>query len=162
MIANKNNLYRKVRTPDLFDISQLNRIPEDSTPNLTRFHNNEVFVKHQRHQNHSFERFPRSLRPSVTTKQPENPVFRKTAVFLCSDQIRPIPVAESGQKLQKAHLQAKTFHMSLFPRLYDHPLQRYSLEKNRWQTDGRTHRIYRPPTFECSNQIVTGRIQYFK
>ena len=30
---------------------------------------------------------------------------------------------------QKAHLQAKTFHMSLFRGLYDHPLQRYSLEK---------------------------------
>ena len=74
-------------------------------------------------------------------------------------QIRPFPVAESGQNCQKAHLQANTFHMSLFPGLYDHSLQRYSLEKNRWRTDGqtdgqtdgrtdgRTPRIYRPPTF---------------
>ena len=37
-------------------------------------------------------------------------------------------MAESGQNCQKAHLQARTFHMSLFPGLYDHPLQRNSLE----------------------------------
>ena len=31
------------------------------------------------------------------------------------------------------HRQAKTFHISLFPGHFDHPVQRYSLEKNRWQ-----------------------------
>ena len=61
----------------------------------------------------------------------EKPMFRQTADFGHFDQIRPFPVAESGQKCQKAHLQAKTFHMSLFPGLYDNPLQRYSLEKHR-------------------------------
>ena len=61
----------------------------------------------------------------------EKLMFRKTAICGHFGQIRPFPVAESDQKCQKAHLQAKTFHMSLFPGLYDHPLQRYSLEKNR-------------------------------
>ena len=45
-------------------------------------------------------------------------------------QIRPFPVAESGQNCQKAHLQAKTFHLSLFTSLYDHPLQRKNLESS--------------------------------
>ena len=42
---------------------------------------------------------------------------------------RAIWPTSSGQNCHKAHLQAKTFHMSLFPGLYDHPLQRNSLEK---------------------------------
>ena len=61
----------------------------------------------------------------------EKHMFRKTADFGHFGQFRPFPVAEPGRNCQKAHLQAKTFHMSLFPGLYDHPLQRYSLEKNR-------------------------------
>ena len=61
----------------------------------------------------------------------EKLMFRTSAVFGHFGQIRPFPVAESGQNCQKADLQAKTFHMSLFPGLYDHLLQRYSLEKNR-------------------------------
>ena len=60
----------------------------------------------------------------------ETPMFRKTAIFGHFCQIRPFPVIESGQNCQKAHLLAKTFHMSLFPGLYDHPLQRYSLENH--------------------------------
>ena len=44
-------------------------------------------------------------------------------------QIRPFQAAESGQNYQKAYLQAKTFHMSIVPGLYDHLLQRNSLEK---------------------------------
>ena len=61
----------------------------------------------------------------------EKLMFRKNRYFEYFGQIRPFPVAESGQNCQKAHLQVKTFHMSLFTGLYDHPLQRYSLEKNR-------------------------------
>ena len=61
----------------------------------------------------------------------EKLMFRKTADFGHFGQFRPFPVAEPGRNCQKAHLQANTFHMSLFPGLYDHPLQRYSLEKNR-------------------------------
>ena len=67
----------------------------------------------------------------------EKLMFRKTAVFGHFGQIRPFPVAYSDRICQKAHLHAKTFQMSLFSGLYDHPCQRYSLEKNRWQTDGR-------------------------
>ena len=70
----------------------------------------------------------------------EKPMFRKTANFGHFGQIRPFPVTESGQNCQKAHLQVKTFHMSLFPGLYDYSLQSYSLEKNRWRTDRRTDR----------------------
>ena len=39
---------------------------------------------------------------------------------------RPNSAISGGQNCQKA-----TYEMSLFPGLYDHPLQRYSLEKNR-------------------------------
>ena len=93
--------------------------------------------------------FPGLYDHSLQRNSLEKPMFRKTAIFGHFGQIRPFSVAESGQNCQKAHLQAKTFHMSLCPGLYDHSLQRYSLEKNRWQTDrdGRTPRIYRPPTF---------------
>ena len=56
-------------------------------------------------------------------------MFRKTAVFRHFGQFRPFQVAEPGRTRQKAHLQAKTFHMSIFPDLYDHPLQRNNLEK---------------------------------
>ena len=50
-------------------------------------------------------------------------------VFGHFGQIRPFPVAEYGKNCQKADLQVKTFHMSFLPGLYDHPLQRNSLEK---------------------------------
>ena len=33
------------------------------------------------------------------------------------------------RKCQKAHLHTNNIHLNLFPGLYDHPLQRYSLEK---------------------------------
>ena len=39
-------------------------------------------------------------------------------------------------KLSKAHLQAKTVYMSLFPGLYDHSLQRNSLEKPMFRKTG--------------------------
>ena len=79
----------------------------------------------------SFEPIHRSPRPFVAEKQPGKAQVPKNRYFGYFGQIRPFPVAESGQNFQKAHLQAKTFHMSLFPGLYDHSLQRYSLEKNR-------------------------------
>ena len=47
-------------------------------------------------------------------------IFRKTADFGHFGQFRPFPVAEPGRNFQKAH---------------------------RWQTDGRTPRIYRPQPF---------------
>ena len=56
-------------------------------------------------------------------------MFRKTADFGHFGQFRPFPVAEPGRNCQKAHLQAKTFQISLFPGLYNHSLQSYSLEK---------------------------------
>ena len=76
----------------------------------------------------SYEPFPRSLRPSVTKKQPGKAHVSKNRCFRTFWRNSAI---SGGQNCQKAHLQAKTFHMSLFPGLYDHPLQRYSLEKNR-------------------------------
>ena len=77
----------------------------------------------------SYEPIPMSLRPSVTKKQPGKAHIRKTADFGHFGQFRPFLVAEPGRNCQKAHLQAKTFHMSLFTCFYDHPLQRNSLEK---------------------------------
>ena len=38
-------------------------------------------------------------------------------------------VDESGPNCQKAHPHAMAFHLRSLPRLYDHPLQRNSLEK---------------------------------
>ena len=52
------------------------------------------------------------------------PMFLKVKAF---GHFRP---TSGGRKCQKAHLHAKTFHMSLFQGLYDHPLQRNSLEKH--------------------------------
>ena len=40
-----------------------------------------------------------------------------------------------GRNCHKAHLYAKTFHMSLFPGLYDHPLQRNSQEKHKFNKE---------------------------
>ena len=76
----------------------------------------------------------------------EKPMFRKTAIFGHFGQFRPFPVAESGQNCQNAHLQAKTFHMSLFIGLYNHSLKKNILEKNWWRTDRRTgtHNLYAP------------------
>ena len=51
------------------------------------------------------------------------PLFWKFKAF---GQFWPTSV---GRNCQKSHLYAKTFHMSLFPGLYDHSLQRYSLDK---------------------------------
>ena len=81
----------------------------------------------------SYEPIPRSLRPSIAKKQPGRAQISKNRYFGHFGQIRPFPVAESGQNFQKAHLQAKTFHLSLFTGLYNHPLQRNSLEKLMFQ-----------------------------
>ena len=82
--------------------------------------------------------FPGLFDHSLQRNSLEKPMFRKTAICGHFGRIRPFPVTEPGRNCQKAHLQAKTFHMSLFPGLYDHSLQSYSLEKNRWRTDRRT------------------------
>ena len=83
----------------------------------------------------SFAPTPMSIRPSVTKEQPRNAHISKNRCFWT---FWPNSAIFGGQNCQKAHLNAKTFHMSQFPVLYDHPLQRYSLEKNRWRTDRRT------------------------
>ena len=81
--------------------------------------NKEVFVKHQK------------------APTPPPPLFEGVLTFLYMPMYWKITAfghfwATSGiLKCQKAHLQTKTFHMTLFPCLYDHLLQRYSLEKNR-------------------------------
>ena len=75
--------------------------------------------------------FPGLSDHSLQSYSLEKLMFRQTANLGHFGQYRPFPVAEPGRNCQKAHLHAKTFHMSLFPGLYDHPLQRYSLEKNR-------------------------------
>ena len=54
----------------------------------------------------------------------EKPMFKKKAVLGILAKFGHFSVAESGQNCQKAHLQAKTFHMSLFPGLYYHPFKR--------------------------------------
>ena len=77
----------------------------------------------------SFEPIHMSLRPSVAEKQPGKAHVPKNRYFGHFGQIWPFPVAESGQNFQKAHLQAKTFHLSLFPGLNNHLLQRNNLEK---------------------------------
>ena len=73
------------------------------------------------------------------------PLFWKFKAF---GQFWPTSV---GRNCQKAHLYAKTFHMSLFPGLYDHPLQRNSLEK---------HKFRKPLfwTFWSNSAISGGRI----
>ena len=50
----------------------------------------------------SYEPIPRSLRPSVTKKQPGKAHVSKTADFTHFGQFRPFPVAEPGQK--KRHI----------------------------------------------------------
>ena len=70
----------------------------------------------------------RSLRPFVTKKQPKKVQVSKNRWFWI---FWPNLAISGGQNCQKAHVQATTFHMSLFSGLYGHPLQRYTLEKNR-------------------------------
>ena len=102
-------------------------------------------------------------------------MFRKTAVFEYFDLIRSFPVAESGQNCQKTHLQTKPFHMSIFPGLYDHPLQRNSLEKHMFRKTAdfghfgpfrpnlaetvKKH-IYRPRPFIWAYSQVSTTIRY--
>ena len=104
------------------------------------------------------------------------PMLKKTAVFGHFGQFRPFRI---WQKCQKAHLQAITFHMSLFPGLYDHPLQRHSLEKLifrkplisdilanfghfRWPNLAKTvkRHIYRPRPFIWAYSQVSTTIRY--
>ena len=77
--------------------------------------------------------FPRLYDHPLQRNRLEKLMFRKTTIF---GHFWPNSTISDGQNCQKAHLQAKTFHMSLFPGLYDHRLQRYSLEEI---DDGRTH-----------------------
>ena len=105
------------------------------------------------------------------------PMFRKTAVFFGHfGQIRPFPVTEPGHNCQKAHPQTKTFHMSPFPGLYDHLLQRNSLEMQMFKKTmfflhfghfrGRTwaktvkRHIYRPRPFIWAHSYVSMSICY--
>ena len=53
---------------------------------------------------------------------------------LCFWTFWPFSVAESGRNCQKAHLLTNTVHMSLFQGVYDHSLQRNSLEKSMLRT----------------------------
>ena len=53
-------------------------------------------------------------------------VYARVWKFKAFGQFWP---TSGGRNCQKAHLYAKTFFMSLFPGLYDHPLQRNSVEK---------------------------------
>ena len=57
----------------------------------------------------------------------EKLMFRKTYVLGHFGQIRPFPLAESGQNCQNVDLHTEILHMSLFAGIYDHPLQRHSL-----------------------------------
>ena len=82
---------------------------------------------------------------------PEKLMFRKHAVFGRFGQIRPFPLAKCGKKCRRVHLQAKTFHMSLLKYSQVSMTIRYKdaawKEIDDGRTDGRTPRIYRPPTF---------------
>ena len=55
------------------------------------------------------------------------PIFWKIRAF---GHFRP---TSGGRKCRKTHFHTKTLHLNLFPGCYDHPLQRYILEKNRWR-----------------------------
>ena len=60
--------------------------------------------------------------------------------FTTLDRIWPNSGGEIWPKL-KRHIYTPICDSQV----YDHPLQRYSLEKNRWRTDGRIPLIYSPP-----------------
>ena len=77
----------------------------------------------------SYEPICGSLRQSVIKKQPGKTHVSKNCCFWIFWPHSAISGARIWPKLSIAHLQAKTFHMNQFPGLYDHPLQRYSLEK---------------------------------
>ena len=67
-----------------------------------------------------------------------------------------------SRKCQKAHLQAKTFHMSLLPGLYDHPLQRYSLEKSMFRKTaifGHSGQIWPFPVVEYRQNCQNAHLQ---
>ena len=80
-------------------------------------------------QNLSYERIPRSLRPSVTTKQPGKAHVSRNRWFRTFWQISAI---SSG--CQKTHLQAKTFHepipRSLRPSVTKKPPGKAHVSKN--------------------------------
>ena len=135
--------------------------------------NKEVFVKH--------EKAPTVLQIQGVFTLSYMPMFKKKRCFEHFGQIRPFPVAEPGQNGQKAHLQVKTFHMSLFQGLYDHPLQRNSLEKLmfrktlildilakfdhfRWPNLAKSvkRHIYRPRPFIWAYSQVSTTIRYKK
>ena len=48
--------------------------------------------------------------------------------YIICETLELLPVAESVRNCKKAHIHAKTLHVRPHPRLYDHPLQRTSLE----------------------------------
>ena len=60
------------------------------------------------------------------SSSPYRLMFRNTDVL---GSFYQFPVTECGRNFQKAHLHTKTFHLRPLPYLYDHPLQRNSLEK---------------------------------
>ena len=96
----------------------------------------------------SFAPTPTSIRTSITQKQPgkahvsKNRCFRKLRP--ASASFGQFPVTKSGHNCQKTHLHTKTFHLSLFP-----GSMTISYKDKAWKRiqDGRTPKIYRPPTF---------------
>ena len=74
------------------------------------FMNKEVFVKH--------EKAPTEWILTIS----QMPMFGKS---------QPLGIIGhfSVTEYQKAHLHTKTIHLIIFPGLYNHPLQRYSVEK---------------------------------
>ena len=78
------------------------------------FMNKEVFVKH--------EKAPTAPRFQGVFTNSNMPMFRKQPLFLVIlANFGHFQWSNLAKKCQKAHLQAITFHMSLFPGLYDHP-----------------------------------------
>ena len=77
--------------------------------------NKEVFVKH--------EKAPTAPRFEGVLTISHMPMFWK--IKACG-HFWP---TSGGRKCQKAHLHTITFHLNLFKCLYDHPLQKNSLEK---------------------------------
>ena len=82
-----------------------------------------------------------SLRPYVTKIQPGKAHVFKNRCFWT------FLVVESGRNCQKAHLHAKTFHLRPLPRLYDHLLQRNSLESS----------CYEKPVTEYGRKVTSSR-----
>ena len=56
---------------------------------------------------------------------PDSKGYWLTRIYPCFGKSQ----LSGGWKCRKAHLHTNTFHLNLFPGLYDHPLQGYSLEK---------------------------------